>query len=124
MGSILVVEDDDLNRKLFVSVLREKGYEVIEAADGGEAVEKIREKAPSLVLLDIVLPLASGFEVLSRCRAEGLLRGAKVYALTASPEAETGEAGFDGVIRKPVKILDFLRTVEETMRSLESEGER
>ncbi len=117
-AKILVVEDDDLNRKLFVTLLQEKGYEVAEAKDGGEALEKIRTEPPALILLDIVLPSVSGLEVLRQCRKEGLISSSKVYALTASALEEREEAAFDGVIIKPVKVMDFLKTVEESMQSL------
>lgn len=114
---ILVVEDDDVNRKLFVSLLEEKGYEVAEASDGMEAVEKIREGAPALVLLDIVLPRMSGFEVLKRCRESGLLENTSVYALTASAMPEIREAGFNGIITKPIRVTEFLRMVDDVLGS-------
>lgn len=114
---ILVVEDNELNRKLFVSLLREKSYEVSEASDGREAVEIIRNLSPSLVLMDIILPTVSGLEVLRTCRDEGLLENTKVYALTASVDDEIHDAGFDGIITKPVKIADFLRSVEKAFES-------
>ncbi len=114
---VLVVEDDDVNRKLFVSLLEEKGYEVAEAADGMEALEKIREGAPSMVLLDIVLPKMSGFEVLRRCRESGLLKNTSVYALTASTMSEIGDAGFSGIITKPIRVAEFLRAVDEALGS-------
>lgn len=112
---ILVVEDNELNRKLFVSVLRKKGYGVSEAADGEEALARIKIDSPSLILMDILLPEASGIEVLKTCKDKGLLYNAKVYALTASMTPEISEAGFDGIIPKPVKISDFLETVEKTL---------
>ncbi len=112
---ILVVEDDEINRKFFVSLLREQGYEVVQAADGDEAVEAITKESPSLILMDIVMPKMSGYEVLKACREKGLLVGSKIYALTASPEAEVREVGFDGVITKPVRVSEFLKTVEKTL---------
>ena len=112
---ILVVEDNEMNRKLFVSVLRERGYEVSEAADGEEAIARIKIESPSLILMDILLPGVNGCEVLRACKDKGLLHNAKVYALTASVMPEIYEAGFDGIIQKPVKIFEFLKTVEKTL---------
>jgi two-component system cell cycle response regulator DivK len=112
---ILVVEDDEMNRKLFVSLLREGGYKVVEAADGRTAVDLIARESPSLVLMDINLPKMSGYEVLRTCKEKGLLGGTKVYALTASAEAEVGKAGFDGIMTKPVRVREFLSTVEEIL---------
>ncbi len=115
---ILVVEDNDINRRLFSSLLREKGYIVLEAADGEEAIEVVQRESPSLVLLDITLPKVSGLDVLKICRGRGLLDNAKVYALTASDSDDIFDAGFDGIIRKPVKVLDFLKTVERNLTAI------
>lgn len=112
-GKVLVVEDDETNRKFFVTVLLEKGYEVVEAADGEEALAVAARESPSLILMDIVLPKMTGYEVLKACRSKGLLGGSKVYALTASSVADVKEAGFDGVIVKPVRVRAFLKTIEE-----------
>jgi len=120
---ILVVEDDEINRKLFVSLLREGGYEVAEAADGRTAVELIERESPSLVLMDINLPKMSGYEVLRTCKEKGLLGGAKVYALTGSAEAEVMEAGFDGIITKPVRVREFLSTVGAILHGHKEERE-
>jgi len=114
---ILVVEDDEVNRKLFVSLLRERGYEVTEAADGQQAVREIERGAPSLILMDIVLPKMSGYEVLRTCREKGLLHSSKVYALTASEMPEIQASGFDGIITKPVKVREFLNTIDRMWES-------
>ena len=120
---ILVIEDDEINRKFFVSLLKEGGYEVVEAADGQTAIELIAKEALSLILMDIVLPKMSGYEVLKACKEKGLLGSTKVYALTASAESEVGEAGFDGIITKPVRVREFLRTVQEILHVREEERE-
>ena len=114
-AKILVVEDSEINRRLFGSLLREKGYLVLEAADGEEAIEVMQKESPALVLLDITLPKINGLDVMRICRGKGLLGNTKVYALTASASNDIFDAGFDGVIRKPIKVLDFLKTVEETL---------
>jgi len=119
---ILVVEDDDINRKLFVSLLEGDGYEVSEAAEGQAAIRLITLEAFSLVLMDIGLPTMSGAEVLRTCKEKGLLRGTKVYALTASA-GTARESGFDGIITKPIRVREFLRTVGEILRVREEERE-
>jgi two-component system cell cycle response regulator DivK len=116
-GKILVVEDDEMNRKLFVSLLRERGYDVLEAADGRQAVEEIEKEEPSLILMDIVLPQMNGFDVLRICKEKGLLHRSKVFALTASEMPEINGSGFDGVITKPVKVMDFLKMIERIWES-------
>lgn len=113
---ILIVDDEDLNRKLFVSILREGGYETLEAADGLEALTIIKNESPALVLLDIILPKMNGIEVLKTCREKGYLGDAKVYALTAAMMPEINDAGFNGVITKPIRIMEFLDIIEKTMK--------
>jgi two-component system cell cycle response regulator DivK len=120
---ILVIEDDEINRRFFVSLLQEGGYEVVEAADGQAAIELITEESPSLILTDIFLPKMNGCEVLRTCKEKGLLRGAKIYALTASAGTEVREAGFDGIIIKPVRVREFLRAVGDIFDVLKEEKE-
>ncbi len=112
---ILVAEDNDLNRKLFVSLLREKGYHVLEASDGEEAIGLIQKESPLLVLMDIVMPKVGGADVLSICREKGFLDNTKVYALTGSEPKDICDSGFDGIIRKPIMVLDFLDAVEKAL---------
>ena len=114
--TILVVEDDELSRKLFVSILREQGYEVMGAADGEEALAFIEKNSPPLILMDIMLPDMSGIEVFNKAKEMGLLKHTKVYALTASMMPEMHETGFDGTIMKPVKVTEMLGLVEKIIR--------
>jgi len=117
---ILVVEDNEINRKLFVSVLRERGHTVMEAANGREAITLIAHELPVLVLMDIVLPDMNGDEVLRTCKEKGVLGATKVFALTASALSDIRDAGFDGIIPKPVRILDLLETVQRALEVHES----
>lgn len=112
---ILVVDDDDLNRKLFISVLKESGFATLEAADGQEALNIIENESPALILLDIILPKMNGLEVLKTCRDKGLIKNAKVFALTAAMMPEMSDAGFDGIISKPIRVLEFLDTVKKAL---------
>lgn len=122
--SVLVVEDNEKNMKLFRDVLRAKGFATIEAVTGEEGVELARRHAPSLVLMDVHLPGVSGLEALARMRADESTASIPVVALTA--QAMRGdrerflEAGFDGYLAKPVDVLELL----DAVRSLCDEGRR
>ncbi len=68
MSKILVAEDDPLSRELVTELLEDWGYEVVEACDGREALQQIKETSPDLVLLDIQMPILNGFAVVSQLR--------------------------------------------------------
>ena len=116
---ILVVEDNDKNRKLVRDVLTFKGYEVIESETGEEGVRLARERRPSLVLMDIRLPGIDGVEALRRLRAEGTTRGIPVMAMTASVMTEDRQkimaAGFDAYQSKPINVTDFIAAVAQLL---------
>jgi two-component system, cell cycle response regulator DivK len=116
---ILVVEDNDKNRKLVRDVLTFKGYEVIESETGEESVRLARERCPSLVLMDIRLPGIDGVEALRRLRAEETTRGIPVMAMTASVMSEDRQkimaAGFDAYQSKPINVTDFVAAVAQLL---------
>ena len=116
---VLIVEDNDKNRKLVRDVLTFKGYEVIETETGEEGVRLAQERRPSLVLMDIRLPGIDGVEALRRLRAEGTTRGIPVMAMTASVMSEDRQkimaAGFDGYQSKPINVSDFVAAVAELL---------
>ena len=116
---ILIVEDNDKNRKLVRDVLTFKGYEVIESETGEEGVRLAQERRPSLVLMDIRLPGIDGVEALRRLRAEETTRGIPVMAMTASVMNEDRQkimaAGFDGYQSKPINVTDFVAAVAELL---------
>ena len=116
---VLVVEDNDKNRKLVRDVLTFKGYEVIESETGEEGVRLARERRPSLVLMDIRLPGIDGVEALRRLRAEGTTQGIPVLAMTASVMSEDRQkimaAGFDGYQSKPINVTDFVVAVAQLL---------
>jgi len=123
---ILVVEDNDKNRKLVRDVLAFKGYAIIEAETGEEGVRLAQERHPSLVLMDIRLPGIDGIEALRRLRAEQATRGIPVMAMTASvmtaDRRRITDAGFDAYESKPIKVKDFVATVEGFSNITENEG--
>ena len=113
---ILVVEDNDKNRKLVRDVLTFKGYHIIEAETGEDGVRLARERQPRLVLMDIQLPGIDGIETLRRLRADDLTRGIPVIAVTASAmdrdRQQIMAAGFDGYQSKPLNVKEFISAVE------------
>ena len=116
---ILIVEDNDKNRKLVRDVLTFKGYTTIEAETGEEGIRLARERSPRLVLMDIRLPGIDGVEALRRLRAEEATRGIAVMAMTASVMSEDRQkimaAGFHGYQSKPINVTDFVAAVAQVL---------
>ena len=116
---ILIVEDNDKNRKLVRDVLTFKGYTTIEAETGEAGVRLAQERHPSLVLMDIRLPGIDGLEALRQLRAEPTTRDIPIMALTASVMSEDQQrivgAGFDGYQSKPINVTDFVAAVTQLL---------
>lgn len=112
---ILIVEDNDLNRKLFCEVLKSQGFAVEPVADGHIALEKAREFVPNLIIMDIQLAEVSGLELIERAKADPILRSIPVLAVTAyagkGDEERIRDAGAEGYLAKPVSIGPFLSAV-------------
>ena len=106
---VLVVDDDDRNRKIACDVLAHDGLETMEAATSREALGLARERRPDLVLLDLRLPDAEGTDTLRSLRADPLTAAIPVVALTAVTGAREAllAAGFDGYIEKPIDVVSF-----------------
>jgi CheY-like chemotaxis protein len=106
MRRIVVAEDDAPSRELVREILESEGYEVVEAADGGEALAKIKETKPDLVLLDIRMPVLGGFAVLEQLKRDQSFSSLRVIALTAygmeDDRARMLAAGFDAHLSKPL----------------------
>jgi len=117
---ILVVEDNQDNREMVVKVLKFNGYEVIEAVDGEEGIEKAKTEAPALILLDIYLPKMDGYEVAKRLKGDTGLKDIPVIALTAHAMKGNREqalaAGCDGYISKPIDIRELPKQIEQFLR--------
>ncbi|HYB40544.1 MAG TPA: response regulator [Candidatus Methylomirabilis sp.] len=116
---ILIVEDNEKNRKLERDVLQFHGYRTIEAETGEDGVRLARERAPALVLMDIQLPGISGIEALGQLRADASTRGIPVIAVTASAMTQDRQkimaAGFDGYQSKPISVKEFVGAVREML---------
>jgi two-component system cell cycle response regulator DivK len=114
--TILIVEDHELNMRLWNDVLEAQGYSLLKTALGIEALEIAREHHPDLILLDIRLPDISGLEVARRLKGDEATRSIPVIALTAFAQTEHQRealaSGCDGYISKPVNVVNFLKTVE------------
>lgn len=119
MKRILVAEDDLASRELIREILEARGYEVVEAGDGQEAVQKIAEKKPDLVLLDIQMPVLDGFGVLRQLRQDSRFATLRVVALTAYAMRGDREkalaAGFDAYFTKPVDATALSRQIEQLL---------
>ena len=112
---ILVVEDNELNMKLFRDVLVATGYRTLEATTSGEAVAQATAHTPDLVLMDIQLPGVDGVHTLHELRADERTAAIPVLAVTAQAMQGDREqflaAGFDGYIAKPVNVRELIGTV-------------
>ena len=113
---ILVVEDNDLNRKLFCDVLKANGHEVVPVADGRNVVATAQRFVPDLVIMDIQLPHVSGIDLIGQLKADAALAGVPVLAVTAyagkGDEERIGDAGAADYLAKPVSIGPFMAAVK------------
>src|SRR6058998_1694368 len=111
MKKILVADDNAVSRELIREVLEADNYQVIEASDGREALDKLREQQPDLVLLDIQMPILDGHALIRELRADPRFSGLPVVALTAyAMQGDREKAltlGFDRYITKPIDIPNF-----------------
>ena len=125
--TVLVVEDNDLNMKLFHDLLEMGGYNVLQAKDGMEGWRMAREQRPDLILMDIQLPSVDGLEVTKWLKDDENLKSIPVIAVTAfamkGDEEKIREGGCDGYIVKPISLSDFLETVERFAKPLVAERE-
>jgi two-component system cell cycle response regulator DivK len=115
--SILVVEDNELNMKLFHDLLEAQGYDVLQSRDGMEALKIARTHKPDLILMDIQLPEVSGLEVTKWLKEDESLRAIPVIAVTAfamkGDEEKIREGGCEAYISKPISVVNFLETVQK-----------
>jgi len=121
MIKILLAEDNELNREMLLRRLERRGYQVVVAMDGEEAIAKARAHGPDLLLLDISLPVLDGFEVASRIRADHQLRELPILGLSAHAMQGDREralaAGCDDYDTKPIemgRLLDKIHSLLQT----------
>ena len=117
MPSVLIVDDDPFIRKLVSTTLEDvAGFDLIEASDGGEALQVAAMERPAIVFLDIDMPGLDGIEACRRLRAQDNTAGSTIVMLTAAAgsaaERQAEEAGADLFLTKPFSPLELLRLVD------------
>jgi two-component system cell cycle response regulator DivK len=122
---ILVVEDNELNLKLFCDLLRAHGYEADPVRDGREAVERARAFAPDLIVMDIQMPHVSGLELIERIKSDAGLRRTPIMAVTAyaakGDEERIRAAGAEGYVSKPISVVRFVEAVRDLLAAPRAE---
>ncbi len=117
---ILVVEDNDDNRQLVIKVLSRRGYEVVGVVDGNEALERLNNINPDLILMDINLPGMDGYEVTRRIRLQSKFAALPIVALTAyamlGDEEKSLHAGCDAYISKPINVRTFPESIAAILK--------
>jgi two-component system cell cycle response regulator DivK len=113
--TVLIVEDNELNMKLFHDLLEANGYATIQTRNGIEAIALARQHHPDLILMDIQLPEVSGLEVTKWLKDDDALRAIPVIAITAfamkGDEERIREGGCEAYLSKPISVSKFLETV-------------
>jgi len=114
--TVLVVEDNELNLKLFRDLLETRGYDVVETRDGMEALKLARQHKPDLIIMDIQLPEVSGLEVTKWIKEDDALKAIPIIAVTAfamkGDEEKIRESGCEAYIAKPMSVMNFLSTID------------
>ncbi len=114
--TVLIVEDNELNMKLFTDLLEAHGYETLQTRDGIDALKIAREHKPDLILMDIQLPEVSGLEVAKWIKEDDELKSIPIVAVTAfamkGDEENIKQGGCEAYIAKPISVARFLETVE------------
>ncbi len=124
---VLIAEDDPQGAELLEAYLADTDYEVRIAADGEEALRQVRDWRPDLILLDVMMPKISGFEVCKRLRADPTTRDVAVLMVTAldhvSDVERAVEAGTDDFLRKPINKTELLLRARAVLRSRQHKQE-
>src|SRR6185295_5177241 len=118
--TILVVEDNELNMKLFHDLLEAHGYNILQTRDGMEALKLARQHKPDLILMDIQLPEVSGLEVTKWIKEDDELKSIPIIAVTAfamkGDEEKIREGGCEAYLSKPISVSKFLETVRHFVK--------
>lgn len=113
--TVLIVEDNELNMKLFHDLLEAHGYRTLQSRNGFDAMEIARANRPDLILMDIQLPEVSGLEVTKWIKEDDELKAIPVIAVTAfamkGDEERIRQGGCEAYISKPISVVKFLETV-------------
>ncbi|HDS16805.1 MAG TPA: response regulator [Proteobacteria bacterium] len=118
--TVLVIEDNDDNRRLVLKILGHKGFNVVGAIDGKEALERLRQGKPDLILMDINLPGMDGYELTRRIRKIPGFAELPIVALTAhamvGDEGKSLAAGCNAYITKPINVHNFPETIAAILK--------
>ena len=116
---ILIIEDNEKNRKLCRDVLQVKGYRTIESETAEEGIDLAHAEAPAIILMDIQLPGIDGITAMKQLKADATTKTIPIIAITASAMTNNRQAmlaeGFDGYQTKPISLKDFLGEVERVL---------
>ena len=120
MTKILIVEDNEMNMRLFSDLLKSKGYEVLQCLEGKKALDMVIKNHPDLILMDIQMPEISGLDVTALIRQTPEIKDTKIIAVTAfamkGDEQKILDGGCNGYIAKPISVSDFLSTVDDFLK--------
>jgi CheY-like chemotaxis protein len=120
MTKILLVEDNEMNRDMLSRRLERKGYGVVMAVDGQQAIDMARSEAPALILMDMSLPVIDGWEATRRIKADDATQAIPIIALTAhamqGDEEKAKQAGCDDFDTKPVELPRLLEKIEAQLK--------
>lgn len=123
--TVLIVEDNELNMKLFRDLLDAHGINTIETRNGMEVMDIAREKKPDLILMDIQLPEVSGLDVTKWLKGDEVLKGIPVIAVTAfamkGDEEKIREGGCEDYISKPISVSRFVEVIQTYLSKPEKE---
>ena len=122
--TVLIVEDNEKNRKVMRDLMRVNGYQPLEAEDGPIGLEMAREHRPDLILMDIQLPTLDGYTVTRQLKADEATKQIPIIAVTSfamrGEEERAREAGCDAYVSKPIDIHQLVETVQRFLPRAES----
>jgi two-component system cell cycle response regulator DivK len=111
----MIVEDNELNMKLFSDLLQSNGYDTVQVKDGRDVLATVRQHIPDLIVMDIQLPGVSGLDITKMIKTDDQLKDIPVIAVTAfamkGDEGNIRQAGCDAYISKPISVPIFMETI-------------
>jgi CheY-like chemotaxis protein len=124
--SVLIVDDSNLNRQILIEFLKTKDFEIMEAADGKEAFDKIVSDKPDIILLDLIMPVMDGFETMEKMKSNGIKT--PVIVITAYIKENTyyrcKELGAAGFLNKPVKMHELYGIISDILENEPSKHDK